>query len=254
MKRSMTRSLAVLLALCMMLALTACGQKAPAAETQPQTEAAPAAEAQPGTETASSEAETAPTPAGDAKWLKLAESFAYPSLDAHKDYYGWYTSIYGVTETLFRVADDLSVQPLLAKDYTVSEDGKTWTVRLADAVFSNGTPVTADMVMRNFRRLAEKNERFAYLSDFAFAAPDEKTLTITTPEIYPTMLSDLSAPELAVMDLDGTTDFDNAPRRHRSLCREVLYARGYRRGREERSLLEWQRQAGRRDLLLYAGR
>ena len=87
MKRSMTRSLAVLLALCMMLALTACGQKtpepAPAAETQPQTETAPAAEAQPGTETASSEAETAPTPAGDAKWLKLAESFAYPSLDAH---------------------------------------------------------------------------------------------------------------------------------------------------------------------------
>ena len=215
MKRSMTRSLAVLLALCMMLALTACGQKAPepapAAETQPQTETAPAAEAQPGTEAASSEAETAPTPAGDAKWLKLAESFAYPSLDAHKDYYGWYTSIYGVTETLFRVADDLSIQPLLAKDYTVSEDGKTWTVRLADAVFSNGTPVTADMVMRNFLRLAEKNERFAYLSDFAFAAPDEKTLTITTPEIYPTMLSDLSAPELAVMDLDGTTDFDNAP-------------------------------------------
>lgn len=215
MKRSMTRSLAVLLALCMMLALTACGQKAPepapAAETQPQTETAPAAEAQPGTETASSEAETAPTPAGDAKWLKLAESFAYPSLDAHKDYYGWYTSIYGVTETLFRVADDLSIQPLLAKDYTVSEDGKTWTVRLADAAFSNGTPVTADMVMRNFLRLAEKNERFAYLSDFAFAAPDEKTLTITTPEIYPTMLSDLSAPELAVMDLDGTTDFDNAP-------------------------------------------
>ena len=184
MKRSMTRSLAVLLALCMMLALTACGQKAP--------EPAPAAETQPQTETA---------PAAEAKWLKLAEIFAYPSLDAHKDYYGWYTSIYGVTETLFRVADDLSIQPLLAKDYAVSEDGKTWTVRLADAVFSNGTSVTADMVMRNFLRLAEKNERFAYLSDFTFAAPDEKTLTITTPEIYPTMLSDLSAPELAVMDL-----------------------------------------------------
>ncbi|MBO7669480.1 MAG: ABC transporter substrate-binding protein [Oscillospiraceae bacterium] len=199
----------------MMLALAACGQKAPepapAAEAQPQTETAPAAEAQPQTETASSEADTAPAPAGEAKWLKLAESFAYPSLDAHKDYYGWYTSIYGVTETLFRVADDLSIQPLLAKDYAVSEDGKTWTVQLADAAFSNGTPVTADMVMRNFQRLAEKNERFAYLSDFAFAAPDEKTLTITTPEIYPTMLSDLSAPELAVMDLDGTTDFDNAP-------------------------------------------
>ena len=148
---------------------------------------------------------------GDAKWLKLAESFAYPSLDAHKDYYGWYTSIYGVTETLFRVADDLSIQPLLAKDYSVSEDGLTWTIELADASFSNGTPVTADMVVRNFRRLAEVNERFAYLNDFTFAAEGDKTLTITTTDIYPTMLSDLSAPELAIMDLDGTEDFDNAP-------------------------------------------
>lgn len=145
------------------------------------------------------------------KWLKLAESFAYPSLDAHKDYYGWYTSIYGVTETLFRVADDLSIQPLLAAGYEVSDDGKTWTIRLADAAFSNGAPVTADMVARNLQRLAEVNERFAYLNDFAFAADGDKTLMITTPDIYPTMLSDLSAPEIAIMDLDGTADFDNAP-------------------------------------------
>ena len=147
----------------------------------------------------------------EGKWLKLAESFAYPSLDAHKDYYGWYTSIYGVTETLFRVEDDLSIQPLLAKDYSVSEDGKTWTIQLADATFSNGSPVTADIVARNLQRLAEVNERFAYLGSFTFDVLDEKTLTITTPNIYPTILSDLSAPELAIMDLDGTADFDNAP-------------------------------------------
>ena len=147
----------------------------------------------------------------EGKWLKLAESFAYPSLDAHRDYYGWYTSIYGVTETLFRVADDLSIQPLLAEDYEVSEDGKTWTIRLADAAFSNGAPVTARMVVRNLQRLAELNERFAYLADFSFDAADDRTLVITTPEIYPTMLSDLTAPELAIMDLDGTADFDNAP-------------------------------------------
>lgn len=149
--------------------------------------------------------------AEEGKWLKLAESFAYPSLDAHKDYYGWYTSIYGVTETLFRVADDLSIQPLLAAGYEVSEDGRTWTFQLADAAFSNGTPVTADMVARNLQRLAEVNERFAYLNDFTFAVDGDKTLSITTPSIYPTMLSDLSAPEMAILDLDGTSDFDNAP-------------------------------------------
>ena len=187
--------LALLLALCMVLGLAACGndgQAQPQSDSQPQSQ--PAAE-----------------PSAEPKLLRLAESFAYPSLDVHKDYYGWYTSIYGVSETLFRVADDLSIQPLLAKGYTVSDDGKTWNIELADAAFSNGTPLTADMVIRNLQRLAEVNERFAYLADFAFAASGDKALSITTPDIYPTMLSDLAAPEFGMMDLDATADFDNAP-------------------------------------------
>jgi len=148
---------------------------------------------------------------GQPKTMNMAVSFFYPSLDVHKDYYGWYTSIYGVSETLFRVADDLSIQPLLAKGYSVSTDGKTWSIELADAKFSNGAAVTADLVIRNFKRLAEVNERFAFLADFTYAADGDKTLKITTPDVYPTMLSDLTAPELGIMDLDGTTDFDNAP-------------------------------------------
>ncbi|MBQ9490688.1 MAG: ABC transporter substrate-binding protein [Lachnospiraceae bacterium] len=145
------------------------------------------------------------------KTMKMAVSFFYPSLDVHKDYYGWYTSIYGVSETLFRIGDDLSIQPLLAKSHTVSADGKTWSFTLADAKFSNGTAVTADMVIKNFQRLAEVNERFAYLADFTYVTEGDKTLKITTPEVYPTMLSDLTAPELGIMDLEGTKDFDNAP-------------------------------------------
>ena len=201
----MKRILALLLAACMIFALTACGQKA-----QEQPSAADPGPAAAPAENTASEPE-APAEQTEPKWLRLAESFAYPSLDAHKDYYGWYTSIYGVTETLFRVEDDLSISPLLARDYSVTDDGKTWVIELADAVFSNGTPVTADMVMRNLLRLAEVNERFAYLTDFSFSVDGDKTLSITTPDIYPTMLSDLAAPEFAIMDLDGTADFDNAP-------------------------------------------
>ncbi|MBE6909773.1 MAG: ABC transporter substrate-binding protein [Ruminococcaceae bacterium] len=206
---SKNKMIAALLALCMALSLAACGGGQTAPETGTQTPAAPAAE------TPAAPAQTQPEPAAapaQPKQLRLAESFAYASLDAHKDYYGWYTSIYGVTETLFKVGDDLSVQPLLAKDYSVSDDDKTWTVTLADgAAFSNGTSVTADMVKRNLERLAEVNERFAYLADYTFAVVDDHTLTITTPDVYPTMLSDLTAPEFAILDLDGTTDFDNAP-------------------------------------------
>lgn len=199
--------LALLPALCMVLCLAACGNTAQAPETpvqQPQT-AQPVSRPQP------QNADTAPAPAAGPKILRLAESSACPSLDVHKGCCGQYTSIYGVSETLFRIGDDLSIQPLLAKSYTVSEDGRTWTVELADAAFSNGTPLTASMVIRNIARLAEVNERFTYLRDFIYAADGDKVLNIITMGVYPTMLRDLSAPELGIMDLDGTTDFVNAP-------------------------------------------
>ena len=154
----------------------------------------------------------AETPAPEPKILKLAESFAYPSLDVHKEYYGWYTSIYGISETLFRVGDDLSIQPLLAEKAEVSADNLTWTVTLSPkAAFSNGKALTADMVIRNLKRLAEVNPRFAYLGSFTLSAVGEKVLTITTPEVYPTLLSDLTAPELGIMDLDAGGDPDTAP-------------------------------------------
>lgn len=146
------------------------------------------------------------------KILRLAASFAYPSLDAHKEYYGWYTSNYGITETLFRIDDNSAVQPLLAEKAEAGEDGLTWTVTLRDGIcFSNGKTVTAEMAVRNLQRAAEVNSRFAYLAEYDMAAVDEKTLTITTPEVYPTMLNELASPELAIMDLDGSADLDNAP-------------------------------------------
>ena len=111
----------------------------------------------------------AETPAAEPQILKLAESFAYPSLDVHKEYYGWYTSIYGLSEALFRLDENAIAVDCLAEDAVA--DGNTWTITLKDGVcFSNGDPLTADMVIRNIKRLAEVNERFAYLGDFDWKA------------------------------------------------------------------------------------
>lgn len=177
----MKRMTALLLALVLVFALCACGAKTDGGQT-----------------------------ASGGKILNVAASFAYPSLDAHKEYYGWYTSIYGVTEALFKMGDDSTAQPCLAAD--ASADGKTWTVTLRDGIcFSNGGAVTAEMVARNLQRAAEVNERFAFLADYTITATDEKTLTITTPEISPTLKNDLASPELGILDLDNTADLDNAP-------------------------------------------
>lgn len=177
----MKKTIVLLLAVVMVFALCACGAKTDGGQTA----------------------------SGD-KILNVAASFAYPSLDAHKEYYGWYTSVYGVTEALFKMGDDSTAQPCLAENAVA--DGTTWTVTLRDGIcFSNGEAVTAEMVARNLQRAAEVNERFAFLADYTITATDEKTLTITTPEISPTLKNDLASAELGILDLDNTTDFDNAP-------------------------------------------
>ena len=146
------------------------------------------------------------------KILRVAESFAYPSLDAHKEYYGWYTSIYGITEALFKMGDDSSVQPCLAEKAVASDDGLTWTVTLKDGIaFSNGSPVTVDSVIANLKRVGEVNVRFAQFADYEYRAVGDREFTITTNEIYPTLINDLASPEMAIMDLDATEDLDNAP-------------------------------------------
>lgn len=142
--------------------------------------------------------------------LKTAASFAYPSLDVHKEYYGWYTSIYGLSETLFKLDENVDAVSGLAED--AENDGTTWTITLKDGVtFSNGDPLTADMVIRNIQRLAEVNERFAYLGDFQWTA-DGNTITVDTgDDVYPMLKNDLASPECGIIDLDATTDFDNNP-------------------------------------------
>ncbi len=195
------RLIALLSALCLMLCFAACGPKGSPAPSQA-----------PAPDTAAPEPATeAPAPAAEPKILKLAESFAYASLDAHKDWNGWYTSIYGLTETLFKVGDDLSVQPLLAR--TAEAEGNTWTITLdPKAAFSNGKPLTAEMAVRNLIRIGEVNERFADMKDYVITAVDEHTFTITTPEVYPTLLTDkLCNAAFGIMDLDGSADLDNAP-------------------------------------------
>ena len=170
----------ILLAACMILSMTACGSK-----------------------------DSSSGGSGD-NILRTAASFAYPSLDVHKEYYGWYTSIYGISEALFRFDENAAAVGCLAEDAVA--DGTTWTITLKDGVtFSNGDPLTADMVIKNIKRLAEVNERFAYLGDFEWTA-DGNTITVSTGDkVYPMLKNDLASPECGMIDLDATEDFDNAP-------------------------------------------
>ena len=179
--RSLKRILAALLSLVMLLAFAACS----------------------GTETAKQD------DVANTKFLNLAANFAYPSLDTHKEYYGWYTSIYGITEGLFKLGDDMSVQPVLAEK--CEANGNEWIITLKDGIkFSNGNPVTSAMVIKNIQRLASVNERFSYFGEYTYKYVDDKTFSIFCPEVYPILPNDLASPEFGILDLDSITDFDKA--------------------------------------------
>ncbi|MBR6152041.1 MAG: hypothetical protein IKQ25_12225 [Lachnospiraceae bacterium] len=121
---------ALVLAFVTAAALTACGGSGSSSSAGSEEAGAASASSAVSESTAAVSEATEESTAAEGKILRLGESFAYPSLDVHKDYCGWYTSIYGMSETLFKTNDDLSLSPLLAEGYSVSEDDLTWTISI----------------------------------------------------------------------------------------------------------------------------
>lgn len=78
--------------------------------------------------------------------------------------------------------------PVLAESYEQSEDGTTYTFRLrGDAVFSDGSPVTAEDVVFTVRKAQDPALKSPRLSDFlniAVETRDARTVVFTLPEAY----------------------------------------------------------------------
>lgn len=77
--------------------------------------------------------------------LNLLSDDAIPTMDPHMGTDVISFQFIGESkEGLFRLGEDLEIEPGIAMDHTVSEDGLTWTFNLRDdAKWSNGDPVTA---------------------------------------------------------------------------------------------------------------
>lgn len=68
-------------------------------------------------------------------------------------------------EGLLRMAEHNRVIPGVAKNYTVSKDGKTWTFNLRHSKWSDGTPVTAKDFVYSWRRTVNPKTagQYAYI-------------------------------------------------------------------------------------------
>ena len=84
-------------------------------------------------------------------------------------------------EPLFALDPQFQAQPVLCKNYEVSEDGLTWTLTLQPNVtFSDGTPLTGEVVAEALRLVKSGSAHYApRLSDVRSITGKELTVTIT---------------------------------------------------------------------------
>ncbi|MEL6406038.1 MAG: ABC transporter substrate-binding protein [Chloroflexota bacterium] len=98
------------------------------------------------------------------------------------------------TLVTFPATDASSIEPNLASEWSVSEDGLTWTFNLRDDVtFANGDPLTADDVVFSITRLQNvlSNPSFLANNIAAVEAVDDLTVTITLLEPSPSFLAEM---------------------------------------------------------------
>lgn len=132
--------------------------------------------------------------------------FGAESLDVAYNWDGWIMSIYGISENLYRLDENIEPQPWIAESVE-TPDENTWVFTIRDGVtFLNGKTVDAKAVKACFERTYEKNERADSTLKIKSMEADGMKFTIVTPEPNPTLLNDLCDPLLGIYDATEEPD------------------------------------------------
>jgi peptide/nickel transport system substrate-binding protein len=103
----------------------------------------------------------------------------------------------------FEGEDLTTPMPRLASEWTVSEDGKSYTFTLQpDVTFASGNPLTSADVKWSFDRVRnlQSNPLFLVEKITGVEAPDPQTVVITLDTPYPGILPILASPSLGILD------------------------------------------------------
>jgi peptide/nickel transport system substrate-binding protein len=110
--------------------------------------------------------------------------------------HGWH-----IFDTLYGMTDDLRVQPQMAEGHTVSDDGRTWTIRLREGLrFHDGEPVRAQDCAPSLARWARRDtfgQSLGAVVD-AWEAADDRTIRIRLKSRFPLLLQALAKPAAVV--------------------------------------------------------
>lgn len=135
--------------------------------------------------------------------LEVAVDQSPVGLDPHKvTAFSSFAVIGQIYDGLLEVNTDLQLEPALAEEWQVSDDGLTYTFTLRDDVtFHNGRPFTAEDVVYSFERIMDEETGSPQASRFnvvsAVEATGEHSVEFTLAEPFAPFLSNL--PNLSVV-------------------------------------------------------
>lgn len=133
--------------------------------------------------------------------LRIADTQSPTSLDPAQSWDSWYTSRWGITETLFRLDENLEPQPYLVERYEMI-DPTTWKLVLKeDITFHNGKVLNAEAVKLSWERTKEINARFEELTYIEDMTAEGLTLTVITTDPVPAFINALAEPITGIIDV-----------------------------------------------------
>ena len=121
------------------------------------------------------------------------------NIDPVKEYNGWFTVRYGVGETLFKMDDQLQIQPWLA---TKGEQLSSleWEITIRQGVrFHDGSLITPQTVKESLEHLLASNQRAAGELMIEQITATDHTLRIKTKEPQPILLNLLADPYSTIL-------------------------------------------------------
>lgn len=159
------------------LALVACGTSSKSSSSS-------------GKSSSSSSASTSGTPKQGGNLTIVTSGAAWPSLDPANPVIEPQEALeIPAVQPLFYTANDGSLVPLLAQNYTVSSNSEVITINLRQGInFQDGTPFNAAAVVANLQRYANPSlhsECVGYLSimkSVTATGPYQVTITLSTPD------------------------------------------------------------------------
>lgn len=159
---------------------------------------------------------------GEAITVNLSNPTQPASLDGNYDTLIPFQQINrNLYDGLFKLDNDMEVQPSLATEYTMSEDGLTYEVTLRDDVtFHNGDPFTATDVVATFDRIANDEElaskQRTYVSNVESVTEEsehEVVFTLKQPDasFIKTLATSIYITPAAAVDEVGAVAFGQEP-------------------------------------------